>query len=151
LLKLDDEKVYDWLLKLFSENKVKMPDNYYKLNDNPNSTLYTSLIDNYLMFTNDKDLIIDFTNKKKQTPSLSDSNIGKHLDNYSAFARFNMDYTTYPKDVQQYYDSIYSQKDKGGLRKKLSELRFEPIDSYSAKFIMEFKDKEVNSLKQILN
>ena len=82
---------------------------------------------------------------------MSDSDIGKRLNNYAVFARFNMDYTTYPNDVQQYYDSIYSQKDKGGLRRKLSELRYEPKDSYSAEFIMEFKDKEVNSLKQILN
>lgn len=151
LLKLDDEDVYNWLLDKFSDNKNLMSDNYYKINDNPNNELFVAMVDNYLMLTNDQKLIKGFVKGKKQKQSLADSDIAKHLREYSLYAKVNMDYSTYPEDIQVYFDSLYSTSDKMEMRNKLSEIRYEPKDSYSAKLIMEFKNKEENSLKQLIN
>jgi hypothetical protein len=150
IIKLDDKSVYQWIVNQVDKNDDKMVDGYIILNENENSSLYMCMRDSYVMLTNDKSLIIGFSKDKALNESLSDSKIAKKIDNYSAYAEFNLDYSTYPNDVKQYFDTKYDENNKIPFKKKVSQVRFEPIDSYTAELIVEFKDKTKNSLSQIM-
>jgi len=147
-VKLDDEDVYNWALKQFDENEIEMTNGYYTINDNDDNN-YISMIDNYILLTNDKEVITNFTNHKKLKPSLADSDIGKHLKKYPIYARINMDYSSYSQNIQSFLDTTYN--DEFHMKKKLSEMRYEPESSYKASITFEFSDKKTNSLKQVLN
>lgn len=150
LIKMDNDTVYQWFLDKMIDHKEQMTEGYFELNDNPNQSYYASMVDHYMMLTNDQQLIRDFSNKQNQKPSLADSDIGKHLSNYAVYAKINMDYSAYPKSVQEYYDTTYMKEDKLSMRTKLSEIIYNPNGSYSSSLIMKFKDKETNSLKLMM-
>ncbi len=150
IAKLDDKSIYQWLVNQIDSNKDKMTDGYFVLNENNNSSLYMCLKNNYVMLTNDKALIVGFSKEHGLAKSLNDSPIAKKINNYSAYAEFNLEYSSYPQDVQQYFNNKYDKKNNITFKEKISQVRFEPIDSYTAELIIEFKDKTKNSLKQIM-
>ena len=150
LIKLENEEVYKSTLKLFDENKKQMVDGYYEILDE-GSELYITMVDNIMMLTNDRSVIIGFVNHEAQNPSLKDSQIAKYLNNYALFGMVNMDLSKYDSGVQDYYNKQYSRLDKASLRNKLSEIRYEPSDSYNTKLVLEFKDKQRNSLEVLFN
>ena len=147
-VKLDDEEVYNWAVKQFSDNEPEMVDGYYVLFDEDGDN-YIAMLDNYLLLTNDKNVIVNFTTKKKLKPSLADSDIGTHLRKYPVYARINMDYSNYSNDIQNFFDTTYN--DDLQMKNKLSEIIYEPESSYRSEVSFSFKDKNTNSLKQILN
>ncbi len=147
-VKLDDEEVYNWAVKQFSDNEPEMVDGYYVLFDEDGDN-YIAMLDNYLLLTNDKNVIVNFTTKKKLKPSLADSDIGTHLRKYPVYARINVDYSNYSNDIQNFFDTTYN--DDLQMKNKLSEIIYEPESSYKANVSFSFKDKNTNSLKQILN
>ena len=147
-VKLDDEEVYNWALDLFDENEIEMTDGYYTISENDGNN-YIAMVNNYILLTNDKDVINNFTTNKKLKPSLADSDIGNHLKKYPVYARINMDYSSYSPDIKNFLDTTYN--DEFHIKKKLSEMRYEPENSYKASVTFEFMDKKTNSLKQVLN
>ncbi|RLD46573.1 MAG: hypothetical protein DRI86_02835 [Bacteroidetes bacterium] len=147
-VKLDDKDVYKWALNLFDDNEIEMTDGYYTISDNDGIN-YLAMVNNYILLTNDKDIITNFTSNKKLKPSLADSDIGKHLKKYPIYARINMDYSSYSPDIRNLLDTTYN--DKFNVKTKLSEMRYEPENSYKAAVTFEFMNKKTNSLKQILN
>ncbi|MCK5846198.1 MAG: DUF4836 family protein [Bacteroidales bacterium] len=150
LVKLDNDEVYKSFLKIFEDNEKKMVDGYYVLNDDKDE-LYATMVDNIMMITNEKVVIVNFVAKKELSPSLKDSDIAKHLNNYALFGKINLNFSDYANETQNYYNKQYSKIDKTKMRDKLEEVRLEPIDSYHSKVILEFKDKERNSLEVIFN
>ncbi len=150
VIKLDDEQVYLWLLDQIDNNKIKMPDGYFVLGNNPNNRLFASLKEHYVMITNQKDLIENFVGNTPLSNSLLHSEIAEHLTNYAIYAQLDMDYSTYPNNMQLYFDSIYSHGRGLLFKNKLSQIRFEPKDSYTNDIIVDFKDDSVNSLRQIM-
>ena len=146
LVKLDNDEVYQAVLKVFNDNKSEMVDGYYIIHDEGDQ-LFISMVDNVMMMTNDNALIIDFAKKKAQSPSLKDSEIAKYLNNYAMIGRVNLDFSSYDNNIQEYYADKFSKNGKSKLFNKLKELRLEPVNSYNTKVIMEFKDKKRNSLE----
>jgi len=147
-VKMDDKEVYQWFLKQFSDNEPEMIDGYYVLFDEDGDD-YIAMLDNYMLLTNDKNVIVNFTRKAKLKPSLADSDVGEHLKKYPVYAKINMDYSNYSKETQSFFDSTYNDEFK--MKRKLSVIKYEPESSYKAEVFFQFKDKNTNSLKQILN
>ena len=150
IVKLDDESVYQWIINQADKNKGHMVDGYYILKEDENSGLYICMRNDYVMLTNDKSLIVNFSKDMSLNNSLSDSKIADKMDNYSAYAEFNLDYETYPTEVQDYFNNKYDSNHKIPFKRKISKVIFEPIDSYSANLLVQFKDKTKNSLNQIM-
>ncbi len=150
LIKLDNKELYTWFLKQFNDNEAEMINGYYILNES-GDVLYVSMVDSIMMITNDVKVIEGFVAKQKQNPSLKDTEVAKHLNNYSLFAMLNLDYSTYSSDVQDYYNRNYLKHDKAKIYSKLKEIRFQPVDSYHSKVIMELNDNTKNSLEVLFN
>ena len=150
LLKLDNDELYKGFLKIFEDNEKEMIDGYYSILDD-SSRLYASMVNNIMLITNDKEVIINFVAEKALSKSLKDSDIAKYLENYALFAQLNLDYSEYDSQIQEYYNERYFSYDKAGMKNKLKEIRIEPTDSYHSRIIIEFKDKERNSLEVMLN
>jgi hypothetical protein len=92
----------------------------------------------------------NFVANEKQSPSLADSEIGKHLDNYAMYGMVNLNYDSYPTDIKHYFDSTYQKKDKINIRNIFNKISIEPQNSYESKMIIELKDKDRNSLEVML-
>lgn len=151
IFKLDDEKVYQWLISQADKNHEKMKDGYLVLDESADFPLFISIKNTYVMLTNDKSLIINFSEDISLENSLNNSNIADKMNNYSAYAEFNLDYSSYSNEVQQYFNNKYEAKHKIAFKNKISKIRFEPIDSYTAQLLIDFKDKNQNSLRQIMS
>jgi hypothetical protein len=150
MLKLDDKNTYEWFLENFYSEKKKLTNGYYILNKNKDSNMYISMIDQYIMLTNDEQLISQFVSQTGFNPSLKDSEIGQHLQNYGLYAELNMDSTFLSQEVKNYLDTTQTIHKKAMMKKAFSSIKYIPQNAYHAKLTMEFNDKETNALKQIL-
>lgn len=150
IFKLDDEKIYEWLINQADTNKEQMDEGYFVIKKSADFPLFLAMKNNYVMLTNDKSLIENFSKDIALENSLSNSKIADKIDNYSAYAEFNLDYSSYSDEVQEYFNTKYESTHKIPFKNKVSKIRFEPIDSYSAQLLVDFKDKTKNSLQQIM-
>ncbi len=142
-VKMDDKDVYNWAVNKFKKNKLELVDGYYTINNS-----YLAMVDNYVMLTNDKNIIVNFTKRGTLKHSLANSDIGKHLEKYPIYSIINMNYK-YSKDAQFFIDTSYN--DKFNMKNKLSDIKYVPESSYKAAITFDFNDKNTNSLKQIIN
>ncbi len=149
-VKLDNDELYKLFLRQFNKNESKMVDGYYTLFDD-DQAIYTTMVSNIMMITNDESVMKNFVENKPLSPSLKDTDVGKALDNYALYGKANLDYSSYGADVQEYYNDKYLKHDKSKLRHKLKEVRLVPQDSYTNKVIIELKDKDRNSLEVLFN
>ncbi len=149
-VKLDNDELYKLFLRQFNKHESKMVNGYYTLFDG-NTPMYTAMIENVMVVTNDESVVKSFVENKAQKPSLNDTEIGKALDNYALYGKANLDYSTYGDDVQEYYNNKFSKHDMSKFRYKLKEVRLVPQDSYTNKIIFELKDKDRNSLEVLFN
>ena len=149
-VKLDNDELYKLFLRQFNKHESEMVDGYYTLFDD-NKPMYTTMVENVMVITNDESVVKNFVDNKPLNPSLKDTEVGKALDNYALYGKANLDYSSYGADVQEYYDDKYSKHDMSKLRHKLKEVRLVPQDSYTNKIIIELKNKDRNSLEVLFN
>ncbi len=150
IVKIDDKDIYQWFVNQADKNMEHEKDGYIIINKGA-SELYISMRDSYVMLTNDKVLISNFSKDIPLENSLSDSDIANKLNKYAVYAQLNLDYSAYPQDVQNYFNTKYDDKGQVPFKRKLSQIRYEPIDSYSSELIIDFKKKDINSLRQLMN
>jgi hypothetical protein len=118
-----------------------------------NTSAYFGLFGKKLVFTNDKDLIAQVVDGEYDGETLADSDLASNLKDFPAYGFVDLDFDSYPADVQQAMKDQMGEKDFGIFKSMISMMKsieLKPKSSSEAEMIIHMKDDSKNSLEVML-
>jgi hypothetical protein len=147
---VNGESAFINILNLLPKDLYQKEDQYYKIAaDKSPIPVYFGYKNNRVFVSNDIDAIKQFIEGRKGK-TLADSPVGKMMTNKMVFY-INLNYATYPENI-----AMLIQNSMGSSYKlftsaiEIYEGMYFAGKEYSMDFSLQLKNKEVNSLKQIL-
>ena len=150
VIKYNNDIVWDIIEDKAAQIGLQKVDDYYTI---PQANIAIAYINSTMLITNDDDVITKAVADGKVDPNMKSSEVADYLSNFPTYMELNLDIDEYPQDVRDYLKEK-SGKQSAGLFKFLStykRIQIIPINTTSAKFVLELKDDSKNSLEVILN
>jgi hypothetical protein len=146
-----DESAFNNILTLIPKDFYKKQDDYYAVaTEQTFIPVYFAYKDNKVFVTNDLDVIKAFV-KGRQGKTFADNPVGKAMADKMIFY-INLDFATYPDNIKMLLQNVMGDKYKlfTSVVEIYEGLYFSGDTKYNMEFSLQLKNKNVNSLKQIL-
>jgi hypothetical protein len=150
VIKYNNDIVWDIIEDKASQMGLEKVDGYYSI---PQADISVAYINSTMLITNDNDVVAKAIEDGKVDPNMKSSDVADYLSNFPTYMELNLDIDEYPQDVKDYLKE-QSGEQSVGLFKFLStykRIQIIPINTTSAKLVLELKDDSKNSLEVILN
>lgn len=146
---MNNDKFFNILIEKFT-NQVEKIDGYYAM---ASMDTYFGLFGKKLIFTNDKDLIIDAADGQIEGASLATSEIADNLKDFPTYAFVDLDLDMYPAEIREALKEMMGEEEYNSFTNIISaykKLEVKPKSINEAEVVLWMKDESKNSLEVML-